>query len=96
MPLHPDPGGNDAPKMSAAGMNFVAAFVALVALHRPDGEIVFVNPKRVVTITSPHELKGQSGLFAPSVHCLVHTSDRKFLSVKETCSEVHKLFKKEG
>jgi hypothetical protein len=76
--------------------SFVVVFVVLIALHRPDGEIVLVNPHRVVTITSPHELKPRAGLFAPGVHCIVHTSDRKFLSVKESCGEVHKLFQKEG
>jgi hypothetical protein len=68
------------------------AFIALIGLHRPDGEQVSVNPRSVVTITPARD----HGHFAPSVHCVVHLSDHKFLSVRETCDEVRHLFRKEG
>jgi hypothetical protein len=61
-------------------------------LHRADGQVVSVNPNHVVGVTPARD----HGHFAPGVHCLVHTSDRKFMSVRETCGEVHQLIRREG
>lgn len=68
------------------------AYVAFVMLHRPDGETVVINPTHVVAVTPAHD----HGHFAPGVHCVIHTTDRKFLSVKETCREVQGEMRKKG
>ena len=63
----------------------IEGYVTLVLLHRPDGEVVSINPRHVTAITPAHD----HGHFAKGVHCLIHTVDRKFLSVREQCSEVN-------
>jgi hypothetical protein len=70
----------------------IVAYVTLVMLHRADGETVSVNPERIVAVTPAHD----HGHFAKGVHCVVHTSDHKFLTVRETCAAVHAALKKGG
>ena len=72
--------------MPAAG-GIVVAMVAFVTLHRPDGAAVAVNPRHVSSVTPSHD----HGHFASGIHCIVHQGG-KFLSVREKCDEVHKLF----
>jgi hypothetical protein len=64
----------------------IEAYVTLILLHRPDGEVVSINPAaHVVAITPARD----HGHFAPGVHCLIHTVNHKFLSAREQCSEVN-------
>jgi hypothetical protein len=70
----------------------IVAYVTLVMLHRADGETVSVNPERIVAVTPAHD----HDHFVEGVHCVVHTSDQKFLAVRETCAAVHAALKKGG
>jgi hypothetical protein len=56
---------------------------ALVTLHRPDGHPIAINPHHVSSLTPAHDHVE----FVPGVHCIVHLSDRKFVSVREGCAE---------
>jgi hypothetical protein len=64
--------------------------LALIGLTRPDGMMVAVNPDAIVSLTPPRD----HGHFAPRVHCIVHTLDRKLLSVQETCQKIHRSIEK--
>jgi hypothetical protein len=68
----------------------VVAFLVLITLHRPDGHQVSINPRHVTSITPATD----HGMFAPGIHCLVHTDDRKFISVRETCDQVREQMKR--
>ena len=61
--------------------------LALILLHTVDGREVFVNPEWVVSTTEPKDKGG----FSEKVNCIVSFIDAKFISVKETCSEVNSI-----
>lgn len=56
----------------------------LVILTGPENQQIFVNPAEVVTIRRP---RGPDH-FDPSVKCLLHMADGKFVAVIETCETV--------
>lgn len=60
-----------------------AALQQYIVLQTPDGRIVHVNPKQVVSVT---EVKGK--LLTDAVHCTIYTTDGRFFSVVETCESV--------
>lgn len=71
-------------------------FVALVAwhlvtLHAPDGNDVAVNPGEVVSLRGPRA-EDTSGHFTEGAHCLINTSDGRYVTVRETCAEVMRAF----
>lgn len=64
----------------------------LVLLHRPGGGEVWINPKSVTTM---HAGKpgGESGKYLTGeAKCLLNTTDGKFISVIELCSDVRAKF----
>jgi hypothetical protein len=65
--------------------------VVLVLLHTPDGADVVVSANEVVSMRGPRaEDPGKH--FTPGVHCLINTTDGKYVAVKETCVEVMRIF----
>jgi hypothetical protein len=61
--------------------------LVLILLHTVDDREVWVNPEWVISTTEPKDKGG----FAEPVHCIVSFVDSKFISVKETCSEVNSI-----
>jgi hypothetical protein len=68
-------------------MNPHAVALALILLHGPGGQQIHVNPNKVSTLRDP---RGEAH-FAPHTHCLVITSNGKFIAVRETCGAVRHL-----
>lgn len=69
-------------------MTPAAIVYALIVLHRVDGGEVHVNPQQVTS------LRATAGAFSaglPGAVCVVGLTDRKFVSVLETCAEVKRL-----
>lgn len=64
---------------------------ALVALHRVDGGLVFVNPAQV---TSLRVVEGPLSSRYGGGRCLVGLTDRKFVVVLESCAEVRQLLER--
>ncbi|MET0653662.1 MAG: hypothetical protein ABWY63_14220 [Hyphomicrobiaceae bacterium] len=58
--------------------------VALVALTAADGTTVMVNPREIVVIRG----QGKSRLLTPGAHCVIGTTDGKFITVIQTCDDV--------
>jgi hypothetical protein len=61
--------------------------LVLILLHTVDDREVWVNPEWVISTTEPRDKGG----YAEPVHCIVSFVDAKFISVKETCSEVNSI-----
>jgi len=61
--------------------------LVLLLLHTVDDREVWVNPMWVVSTTEPKDKGG----FADPVNCIVSFIDAKFISVKETCSQVNDI-----
>jgi hypothetical protein len=64
------------------------AAVTFVVLHSPTGGEIIVNPAAVTSMRGGEK----SGHFAAGLHCLINTSDGKFVTVVETCETVRGLF----
>jgi hypothetical protein len=60
-----------------------ALALALVALTGPGGQVIEINPAEIVSLREP-----RGDHFDKDVHCLIHTSDGKFIAVLETCQAV--------
>jgi len=56
----------------------------LMQLTGPDNQAIEVNPEQVVSVREPRVNEH----FAPNVHCLLHTTDGKFIAVIQTCVQV--------
>jgi hypothetical protein len=67
-------------------VQLAAAFIALrlVAFTGPDHQAVEVNPQEVASIRQPRG----SDHFSSETHCVIYTTDGKFISVVETCEQV--------
>jgi hypothetical protein len=65
-------------------VKWLIAAYALVELHGPTGQRIFVNPTMITTIREPLE----TGHFAKGTHCLVYLSNRNFIAVREHCDIV--------
>jgi hypothetical protein len=63
--------------------------LTLVMLTGPGGQIVEINPEEVVSIRSPRSVDHMPR----SVHCIVFTTDSKFIGVEEPCPQVEKKLK---
>jgi len=61
--------------------------VHLIQLTGIDKQIIELNPDSVATLRGPRE----TDLIAKGAKCLVFTTDGKYVSVTETCAEVHRL-----
>jgi hypothetical protein len=72
------------PVILIAGAAILSGSIALVELHGPAGQIIYVNPREVSSIREPL----QTGHFARGVQCLVYLSNRNFITVIEPCETV--------
>lgn len=66
------------------------ATIELVALHGADGQSVWVNVAEITSIRSPLS-SDLDQHFARGVHCVVVTSNGKFVATRESCDEVRGL-----
>jgi hypothetical protein len=70
-------------------MWFLAATVMLT-LHAVDGHEIFVTAGHITSLQ--HRKPGEKNtLFVEGTNCLVNLTDGKFVTVVETCDEIHKL-----
>lgn len=58
----------------------------LLEVHGPDGQTAFVNVHEIASLRAPNY--ADLGRFAKGSHCIVLTTDGKFLAVVEPCSEL--------
>jgi len=60
--------------------------VEFIELHGPDGQRAFLNPKTISSLREPiaTDLKHFTG----RVHCVVVTTNGKFIAVVETCNYI--------
>jgi hypothetical protein len=63
----------------------------LVELHAADGTAITINPHGVISMRGPREGDARS-LFTGDAHCLINTSDGKYITTRETCAEVMRVF----
>lgn len=70
---------------------FILFALTFVEFTGPDKQKIEINPAEVVAIREP---RGQNEThFHKEVHCLIFTSDGKFVGVIETCEEVADKFR---
>jgi hypothetical protein len=65
--------------------------VVLVVLHSPDGSEIVVSENEVVSMRGTRDDE-PSKHFPENVHCMINTSDGKFIAVSETCADVMRIF----
>jgi hypothetical protein len=70
----------------------LANALTLVLLTGPGGQIIEINPEEVVSIRSPRSVDHMP----KSVHCIVFTTDSKFIGVEERCPDVDRKLKQLG
>jgi hypothetical protein len=68
-------------------MKFSVIAVQFIILTAPTGQPIEVNPKAIVAMREPRGAEH----FHKSAHCLLSTSDGKWVTVAESCAEVHKI-----
>lgn len=66
----------------------------LIELHSADGNPVTINSHEVISMRGPRseESHSSTGLFTKGANCLINTTDGKYVTVKETCKEVMRIF----
>lgn len=60
----------------------IVVALELLKLTGLDGQVIEVSPSQIVSIRAPR------GGLHEQVHCLIHTTDGKFITVIESCEEV--------
>jgi hypothetical protein len=60
--------------------------VEFIELHGPDGQRAFLNPKAISSLREPIDMDLKR--FTRSVHCVVVTTNGKFIAVVETCTYI--------
>jgi len=70
--------------------------VVLLLLQTLDGRAVLVNPKHIVTLASSRAESDPSKRLTGKVHCVIHLSDGKFISVTEDCTSVQQRLAKDA
>jgi hypothetical protein len=63
----------------------------LIELHSPDGQVVFLNPDQVVNIREPRGI--DKGHWGAGTRCLVLTTDGKFFTTSENCTQIREKLK---
>lgn len=58
-----------------------AQTTSLIKLTGPDHQEILINPKQIVSLRPP---RGPDHV-SPVIHCIIHTTDGKFISVVEEC-----------
>jgi hypothetical protein len=67
-------------------INPLMVVLSFIMLTRADGQRIAVNPRHITAITPARD----HGHFTSDVHCVIHTDDRKFFTVIESCETVYK------
>jgi uncharacterized protein YlzI (FlbEa/FlbD family) len=70
--------------------------VVLLLLQTLDGRSVLVNPKHIVTLTTSRDESDPRKRLTAKVHCVIHLSDGKFISVTEDCTSVQQRLAKDA
>jgi hypothetical protein len=65
---------------------------SFIRLHTPDGIHVVLNVETIVSIRAPRAQDKRT--LGQSVHCVVFTSDGKFLGAVDECEEIEALVDK--
>lgn len=73
-------------------MEQAAAVIFMLLLHAPDGHEIRLAPDQVTTMKMPRD--GEGGHISKAVHCLINTTDGKFISVVETCDDVQRMIER--
>lgn len=63
--------------------------VVLILLHGVDGHEIAVSTDEITSMHCRTEGVKGSGLFVEGVNAVINLSDGKYVSVRETCGEVH-------
>lgn len=62
-------------------------FITLIELHGADGQKFYLNPAEITTIREPSKADLVHH-FAAGAHCVIVTTNGKFVAVRETCDAV--------
>lgn len=78
-------------------MNIITATALLIGIefievHGPDGQVAFVNTSEISTLRAP-VADDIVRHFPKDTHCVIVTTNGKFLSVTETCGELRNQMK---
>jgi len=71
--------------MILLALTFISG-VEFIELHGPDGQRAFLNPRAISSLREP--VNTDSKHFTKGVHCVVVTTNGKFIAVIETCTQI--------
>lgn len=71
------------------------AEVALLELHGPDGQVVYVNPLEISSLRAPTAVDLHR-YFPRGTHCVVSTTNGKFVASVETCAAIRDKLERPG
>jgi uncharacterized protein YlzI (FlbEa/FlbD family) len=60
--------------------------VALVELHGPHGQTIYVNPAEITSIREPRSVHLRH--FVPGTQCVITVSNGSLIAVNDPCAEV--------
>lgn len=67
--------------------------IELIALTQLDGRVAYVNPLQILKLEDTHSAHGRPNKqFTDEVHCVVTLSSGTYITVRENCHEIRKLF----
>lgn len=64
-----------------------SAGVDLLEVHGPDGQTYWVNPAEISSLRQPTNTDLHR-YFPAGTHCVISTTNSKFIASRETCSEI--------
>lgn len=65
------------------------AVIQLIELHAPNGQPVFINIDEISSMRTPTD--SEKAFFQDGSNCLLVTTNRKFMTVVETCVEIRNI-----
>jgi hypothetical protein len=68
----------------------LVAALYFIVVHGPKGDEIDINASEIASIHAPRE----DSLLNEHVSCVIFMSDRRFISVRETCMEVIEMIAK--
>lgn len=71
-------------------MNRGLLLAPLLLLHGPTGREIRINPRNITSLHASVPTQRNKAV-AEGAHCLINTSDGKFVSVAETCDAVSQM-----
>lgn len=72
------------------GALFLIGGVDFIEVHGPDGQKAFINPHEITSLREPTNVD-LSLHFQRGAHCIVVTTNGKFLATKEHCEEIRNM-----